>query len=422
MFVNAVVMDVLICTYIETDDAIASIKKALKRHLYRAKKTGKVSEVINALEAGVVSDVEEPRLLAKQVIDSITDNSGIADAYLDIFELWSALIKQDFDAMNEWNRPWIVDASFAEKFKGGKRYIYSGERNQLYAAIGVAKSGVETNFSGVLVTEAKVKKILESAKTNLKVEDFAPLCHFSSPTATGVDAPNVDSSSNGQRGFYSFPVWAVETFNEYLSAREVKLLNKMVTRREKELRGFEPTSQVLMDCIQNKVSEQRKAHKIDCRFDKASAYYSVTQDYIAMPKPTQFNNELEYYSTWVHELAHSTAKFLGRSKKHDKKGEGFVYAFEEVCAETTTFLAIKRLQREVSDMGLMTDEIRVMFEDCFKNNEAYVRNWGMRVSDSFSELLKSKYRSYVFSGLIKDVFACHVAVSTGTNFGKDIVR
>lgn len=91
------------------------------------------------------------------------------------------------------------------------------------------------------------------------------------------------------------------------------------------------------------------------------AYYNPKEHFIGMPHKDTFKSVEGYYSTLLHELAHSTGKVLDRDM-NGKFGTS-EYAFEELIAETTkTFLATY-LQIEDAQ------------SDHFQQSAAYLKSW-----------------------------------------------
>jgi len=95
------------------------------------------------------------------------------------------------------------------------------------------------------------------------------------------------------------------------------------------IRDFEP----LQECerIINEMPE-----KPDCTFGLNKAFYSPVADLVNIPKAERFKSAEEYYSTFFHELAHST----GHSKRLNREGitksvnfGSEDYSMEELIAE-----------------------------------------------------------------------------------------
>lgn len=95
----------------------------------------------------------------------------------------------------------------------------------------------------------------------------------------------------------------------------------------------------------------------------SQAYYRPLTDTVRLPEPERFTSSAEYYSTWFHELAHST----GHSKRVDRKLDtdpapfGTAdYSKEELVAEmTAAFLS--------AETGIAPVVI--------ENQAAYIKGW-----------------------------------------------
>lgn len=88
------------------------------------------------------------------------------------------------------------------------------------------------------------------------------------------------------------------------------------------------------------------------------AYYMQSGDFVHMPFIGLFDQEQEYYSTYFHELVHSTghSKRLGRELSQEKKK----YAFEELIAELgASYLC--------AESGILYFTL--------KNSAAYLKSW-----------------------------------------------
>lgn len=89
-----------------------------------------------------------------------------------------------------------------------------------------------------------------------------------------------------------------------------------------------------------------------------SSHYSPSDDHIRLPKREAFLGDEKFYSAAIHEMAHSTAKELGRKGGSLFATEG--YALEEFVAELTAACVCSRL-----GIGKLLDD----------NHMAYVQGW-----------------------------------------------
>jgi len=103
--------------------------------------------------------------------------------------------------------------------------------------------------------------------------------------------------------------------------------------------------------------------KPETKYGGDRAYYACLFDKIQMPLHEDFDNDEEYYSTWFHEMAHSTGaeKRLNRFKATDSHIFGSDrYSKEELIAEmTASFLC--------AEAGIENSII--------ENSAAYIQSW-----------------------------------------------
>ena len=101
------------------------------------------------------------------------------------------------------------------------------------------------------------------------------------------------------------------------------------------------------------------------KFGGHSSHYSPSEDIIRLPERSHFLGDQLFYSTAIHEMAHSTAGEL----KRDMGGEGFGsegYAREEFVAELTAACVCSML-----GIGRLLDEQHI----------AYVNSWRKAIRD-----------------------------------------
>lgn len=101
------------------------------------------------------------------------------------------------------------------------------------------------------------------------------------------------------------------------------------------------------------------------KFGGHSSHYSPSEDIIRLPERSHFLGDELFYSTAIHEMAHSTAGEL----KRDMGSEGFGsegYAREEFVAELTAACVCSML-----GIGRLLDEQHI----------AYVQNWRQAIRD-----------------------------------------
>ena len=103
------------------------------------------------------------------------------------------------------------------------------------------------------------------------------------------------------------------------------------------------------------------------------AFYSPSKDKIQLPLKEQFNSEMDYYSTALHELGHWTGheSRLNRDMSHPFGSNG--YAKEELRAEIGSFM--------------LSSKIEIDFNP--SQHHAYIDSWVSILEDKPSEIFKA---------------------------------
>ena len=407
---SAILFDVMISCLLE-EGGISKAKQCIRKHLLRAKKRSD-KETIQHLSTLLETNAEDPQIFVKAAINSISQDDPLANAYFDIFTLWEALLDESADVKQKWHRPWIVMAYCIEKFKGGKRSIYQGMTNQLRGARALQDN---SKLSGFVVSKKKALEFLSQGHVpDHALNKIPELCYISAPI---LQQDNVDT-----KHFFSSAIWPVEYFEQYMTSRQLNLLEQLRTRQRNSVLRFEPVSKTLFEIVRSKMAWQASAHNISIEEDLRSAHYSPSLDKIRLPHYRQYTSEIEYYATWIHELAHSTMKILARDTKHISRDRHTAYAIEEVIAETCAFLAVKQLETEITASGLMNVETEELFLRYYNNSTAYINGWRKGIKEPLDAVLRSKFRNQLIRTVMKDVYACHITITNGTIFGNAITR
>jgi len=117
------------------------------------------------------------------------------------------------------------------------------------------------------------------------------------------------------------------------------------------------------------------------------AYYSLSEDKIVLPLKEQFEDELSYYSTALHELAHWT----GHENRLDRDmGEGYgtpSYAKEELRAEISSFMLCSKL-------GLDFDP---------GQHFSYINSWVKMLEDDSKEITRASSDAMKISNYIQTI-------------------
>lgn len=326
----------------------------------------------------------------------------------EILEFWKTLAKSEEQS---WEYPWLMQALKAEdagKFLNrDKRYTYRGGINQWL--IGFYTKDKSAELGPLILNRTEITKIFGKEKfeetpvvtkydeEGNKVEGtgaksvgsiFMP---FSSkywadaqgkpwrapdgekrkPTQQEIAQQNLQQKT-GQKRFTTFPVWSMADIHPMLNDEQKAKVDELVEKRKAighEFNIEDDFDKFIYDFVEDMVQRQG----VDTQYGFNHAGYAPLQDYIQLPKPSQFKNPLFYLSTVAHELGHSTKHVNGRRPKSENKTH---YAIEEVVAETTAAMVVKQVEEFLRPMLEERPDIQVMFDDYYRNTHVYTRDYG----------------------------------------------
>lgn len=177
--------------------------------------------------------------------------------------------------------------------------------------------------------------------------------------------------SKGSKGtqiiFYS----PVEKGSKITEAGEIKnysyILKSYTVFNAEQVSGFEAPALPAPKVFNNIACIEALTVKSGVRlqFGGDKAYYSPSQDYVAMPHKLQFNSEASYYATLLHELAH----WSGHKSRLDRDLSGRfgneAYAAEELIAElSAAFLCARfNIAGELRHSSYIASWLRVLKND-----------------------------------------------------------
>jgi antirestriction protein ArdC len=177
--------------------------------------------------------------------------------------------------------------------------------------------------------------------------------------------------SKGSKGTHIIFYSPVENGSKITESGEIKnysyILKSYTVFNADQVTGFEapalPVPKVFNDVASIEALAVKSGAKLQFGGDRA--YYSPSQDYIAMPHKTQFNSEASYYATLLHELAH----WSGHKSRLDRDLSGRfgneAYAAEELIAELSAAFLCARysITGELRHSGYIASWLRVLKND-----------------------------------------------------------
>lgn len=106
------------------------------------------------------------------------------------------------------------------------------------------------------------------------------------------------------------------------------------------------------------------------------AYYDIENDLVVTPEAKNFKNDYAYYSTKLHELAHSTSHPTRLNRNINNDFGSIEYAKEELRAEISSSFFMQKLNLEFDENHL-------------KNHKAYIQSWIQIIKDKPQELFNA---------------------------------
>lgn len=137
-----------------------------------------------------------------------------------------------------------------------------------------------------------------------------------------------------------------------------------------------------IDEAESVINEYIRREGITFSVGGTRAYYSPSQDFVAVPTRDSHTSAAEYYSTAFHELTHSTGHKSRLNRFKDDKVSAFGnedYTKEELCAELGAAFSLARLCIDCTN--------------AFTNSVAYIQNWARYIKDNPKEIVFASARA-----------------------------
>ena len=263
------------------------------------------------------------------------------DAYQMVTDRICEMLEQGFIP---WDKPWAMTKTSA--WSGCDGHIYS-LINQFLLADPDKKykdwEELEQDIAGEWVT---FKQAVDRGGCVRKGEKGRKIVFFTM-------LPEKDNDGNETKKFFPYLKWTTVFKVDQCDGIEQKY-HKDADR----LYDFNP-NQTAEEVAQDYVKREKVKLKT-VRGDRA--FYSPDTDSVTMPKPEQFKDNAEYYSTLFHELTHST----GHQKRLNRLSKVASFGDEEYSAE--------ELVAEIGSASILAT-LGIENDRTFKNSAAYVQNW-----------------------------------------------
>ena len=103
-------------------------------------------------------------------------------------------------------------------------------------------------------------------------------------------------------------------------------------------------------------------------YEGDDAYYNNKLDIIHVPQKVKFKDDIEFYLTALHEVAHSTGHETRMNRNLSNSFGSEEYAFEELRAEIGSMFIAQNFELKSSDANI-------------KNNSAYISAWKKKIKN-----------------------------------------
>ena len=302
-----------------------------------------------------ISNVEETQGLSKPVSPN--------DIYNMITERVIELLEKDKGI--RWRKPWAVTGEYGVSATNYKtKTVYRGINNFMLNVIAVMvnKKAFDSpyflSFKQVQDLGGKVKKKAKGHEViyfsrSYKITQEKPKLNYSSSNLIKYNA-FIKKNANKINETAVKVVFPILKYYKVFSADYIEGIDfKKIVEPEKSNLSKIETAELIINHMPN-APELIREDKGD------SAHYVPLLDKVVMPKLNYFNNEQEFYSTFFHELIHSTGS-IKRLKRNMSGGfRSDSYAFEELIAEFGAIFLC-------SESGILYNTI--------DNSTAYIKGW-----------------------------------------------
>lgn len=327
----------------------------------------------------------------------------------EMIEFWQSIGDSD---VGGWQKPWIEHAFEGEsagKFiNNDERYVFTGGFNQFLIAY---HSQEKDHDKGPLIfNRSELTKIFE-------VDDFkeTPIVQegiksigslYKAPVYTSTwslpsgepwkaegkrrqpsEQEQIDLNLTEHKSppkFGTFPVWSADDLYDHLPETAQKKIDNLI-----EIRTPEPTMSASLKesdwngVVNDKINEITERQGLKVATGGNIAAYFPLDDKIKIPTEDQFDNPIARLAISFHEFAHSTMHLNKRPLT--QSNDQVAYAKEELLAETTAVLMVKRFEKELEPFIKQDPVLEDLFEDYYRNAQSYNKHWGGKLD--FDQLI-----------------------------------
>jgi antirestriction protein ArdC len=278
-----------------------------------------------------------------------------------------ALIESSEDL--PWRIPWTTNTAGDPNFPfnyASKRY-YSGVNLFVLAMFMIFRKKRCPYFMTFKQIE-ELKGSIKKGSKGFPVMFYTNDLYRSLEDNKTIGKAKYDALPEGQKVMYE-PSWTIKSYNVF-NLEDVENITFDNIWEETPL----PEERKIANC-ERVIESMPNRPKIQIL--GSEAFYSPAADMVVMPNLKFFEKEQQYYSTFYHELIHSTGSANRLERKMGTTFGNEDYAFEELIAELgASYLC--------GETGILYFTI--------KNSAAYLKSWKKRVSDLLKENNKAIFK------------------------------
>jgi antirestriction protein ArdC len=176
--------------------------------------------------------------------------------------------------------------------------------------------------------------------------------------------------TKGSKGTHIIYYSPVERGSKVTEAGEVKeysyILKSYTVFNAEQVTGWEaPAIERKPFNAVASIEELTNKSGVKLQFGGDRAYYSPSQDFVAMPNKSQFNSEAGYYATLLHELSHWSGHESRLNRDLSGRFGNEAYAAEELIAELSAAFLCARfgIAGELRHSSYIASWLRVLKND-----------------------------------------------------------
>jgi len=270
------------------------------------------------------------------------------------------LVKMYIDSLEEGKIPWekMWSTSIPENAISGEEY--KGVNNLILSYVAQKRGYKDNRWCTFYQLSKKGWKLSSKAKgQSVNIEFWKAYC---------ISEKKLYNFSE----YYNIIEKEPERKNDF-----VPFVNNFQVFNADLIEGISPQEKVKKTIITNEYIDSLIQNlNVKYKEEGNEAYYNIEEDEIVLPISSDFKNEYAYYSTQLHEIAHSTGHPTRLNREMSSKFGTKEYAKEELRAEISSSFLMQKLNLEYDDKHYL-------------NHKSYIQSWIEILNDKPTELFNA---------------------------------